>query len=211
MKEVLIKAYNSVDKIERHYTFVRRIYKILETKIPNMNKEVLLQMAVKAINDLIRPKGLVLILLVFRVYIRISTKDLLITMIKQRKQAINKAIIKLKKLREQRQVFNTLNIRNKPNMNIILLLLLNSKVIIYHKNIRWTKPFKLFIIDSEIYTINILYETTKYKTTIITLYLRDSLNSFAITYICNLKPKNEDKENNLYNNDYKEDNEESKY
>jgi len=43
------------------------------------------------------------------------------------------------------------------------------------------------------------------------LYLRDFLNLFTITYLYNLKPENEDKEDNSYNNDYKEDNEELEY
>jgi len=58
-------------------------------------------MAVKAINDSVGPKGLILILLVFGAYTRINTKDLPVATIKQRKQAIDKAIAELKRLREQ--------------------------------------------------------------------------------------------------------------
>ena len=96
-------------------------------------------------------------------------------------------------------------------MNIILLLPLNFEMIIYCKNVEQTRLFKLFAINSEIYTIDILYRATKYKTTIVTLYLRDLFNLLAITYIYNSKPENEDKKDNSYNNDYKKDNEELKY
>jgi len=41
-------------------------------------------MIVKAVNDSIKPKGLILTLLVFKIYIKISTKDLPAAM-KQRK------------------------------------------------------------------------------------------------------------------------------
>jgi len=102
MKEVPVKAYNSVGKVERYYIFVQRIYKILETEILNINKEVLLQIAIKAINDSVGLKGLILILLVFGAYTKINTKDLPVATIRQRKQAINKAIIELKRLKEQR-------------------------------------------------------------------------------------------------------------
>jgi len=90
---------------------------------------------VKTINDSVRLKGLILILLVFGVYIRISIKDLPAVTIRQRKQVINKAIVELKRLREQRQVSNALDIRNRPNIDTVLLLLLNSEVIIYRENV----------------------------------------------------------------------------
>jgi len=56
-----------------------------------------------------------------------------------------------------------------------------------------------------------LYRATKYRTIIVVLYLRDPLNPFTIIYLYNSKLENEDGENNLYDNDYKEDNEELEY
>jgi len=54
--------------VERYYSLLRRAYQIIITEIPKINKEIGLQMALKAINDLAGPKGLVPILLVFKAY-----------------------------------------------------------------------------------------------------------------------------------------------
>jgi hypothetical protein len=67
---VLVEAYNSIGKVERYYTPLRRVYKIIciELKEEGIDDEVCLQMAVKAINNIAGPNGLVPILLVFGAY-----------------------------------------------------------------------------------------------------------------------------------------------
>ena len=49
-------------------------------------------MAVKIINDSARPDDIILYLLVFRVYLRISSKDLLLSIIIKRVKALRLAI-----------------------------------------------------------------------------------------------------------------------
>jgi hypothetical protein len=53
VKEVLVKAYNSVGQVKRYYTLLRRVYKIIQNKLKDkqINKEMMLPMAVKVIND----------------------------------------------------------------------------------------------------------------------------------------------------------------
>jgi len=74
VKEVLVKAYNSISKVERYYALLRRLYEILQDKLQDkkLNKEVILQIVVKAINDIARPDKLMLILLIFRSYLKIT-------------------------------------------------------------------------------------------------------------------------------------------
>ena len=73
VREVLVKAYNSISKVERYYALLKRLYEILQDKLQNkkLDKEVILQMAIKAINDIIRPDRLMLTLLVFGLYLKI--------------------------------------------------------------------------------------------------------------------------------------------
>jgi hypothetical protein len=73
VKEVLVKAHNSISKVERYYILLKHLYKILQDKLQDekLDKEVILQIAVKAINDTIRPDKLVLTLLIFRSYPKI--------------------------------------------------------------------------------------------------------------------------------------------
>ena len=68
VKEVPIKAHNSIGKVEWYYMPLRRAYKIILLKLKGVSKELTLQMAVKAINNTASPNRLVPMLLVFSAY-----------------------------------------------------------------------------------------------------------------------------------------------
>jgi hypothetical protein len=67
--------------VKRYYRLIRRAYTIITTKIPNISKDIALQMAFKAINDIIRLNSLVLILLVYSVYPQITEYDPLLLLV----------------------------------------------------------------------------------------------------------------------------------
>ena len=71
IKEVPIEAHNSVGKVERYYTPLQRAYKIIWNKLADkqVDKEISLQMAVKAINNLARLNKIIPTLLVFGAYL----------------------------------------------------------------------------------------------------------------------------------------------
>ena len=71
IKEVPIKAYNSVGKVKRYHTPLQQAYEIIQNKLADkqVNKEISLQMAIKAINNLARLDKIVPTLLVFRAYL----------------------------------------------------------------------------------------------------------------------------------------------
>jgi len=68
VKEVPIKAHNSVRKVERYYTLLQQAYKIISLELEGASKELILQIAVKAVNNSASPDGLIPILLVFGAY-----------------------------------------------------------------------------------------------------------------------------------------------
>jgi len=68
VKEVPIKAYNNIKKVERYYTPLCRVYKIISLELEGASKELILQIAIKAINNSASLDGLVPILLVFSAY-----------------------------------------------------------------------------------------------------------------------------------------------
>jgi len=68
---VPIKAYNSIGIVKLYYKLICRVYLIITIKIPNISKDIALQMAFKAINNILGPNKLVLILLVYSAYSRI--------------------------------------------------------------------------------------------------------------------------------------------
>jgi len=68
VKEVPIKAYNSIGKVERYYALLRRVYKIISLELEDASEELTLQIAVKAINNSAGLDRLIPILLVFGAY-----------------------------------------------------------------------------------------------------------------------------------------------
>ena len=70
-----VKAHNLVGIVERYYGPLCRIYYIIITELPDISKDMALQMAFKAINDSAGPNGLISTLLVFKAYPRIVESD----------------------------------------------------------------------------------------------------------------------------------------
>ena len=79
IKEVPIEAYYSIRKVERYYTLLKRVYEIMKKELRNeeVDKQVILQMTIKVVNNIARLNSLVLTLLVFRVYLRVSYDSVL--------------------------------------------------------------------------------------------------------------------------------------
>jgi hypothetical protein len=63
-----------------------------------------LQITIKAVNDIIRPNGLVLTLLVLGAYFRLIELDLPNPSVEERAIAVKKAIVEVRKLYTSRQV-----------------------------------------------------------------------------------------------------------
>ena len=88
--------------VERYYRLIRRAYSIIIAEIPSISKDMALQMAFKAINDTARLNRLVLTLLVYSAYPRITEHDPPLLSVTQRALAIKKAIAKVQKLQAKR-------------------------------------------------------------------------------------------------------------
>ena len=61
IKEVLIKAYNNIGLVKRYYIPLQYVYEIIQDELKDkyINKEIILQMAIKAVNDLAGPNRIV--------------------------------------------------------------------------------------------------------------------------------------------------------
>jgi hypothetical protein len=75
-----------------------------ELQNEKLDKEVILQIAVKAINDIARPDGLMPILLVFGSYPKITDQDPPAPTITRRAEAIYIAIKEVQRFHAKRQV-----------------------------------------------------------------------------------------------------------
>ena len=76
-KEVPVEAHNSIGKVERYYVPLWWAYKIICDEIGSkqIDKEIILQMAIKAVNNIVGPDGIVPTLLVFGAYPRMTDMD----------------------------------------------------------------------------------------------------------------------------------------
>jgi len=116
--------------VERYHGPLRRAYRIISVELPDITKEMALQMAFKAINDSVGPDGLIPTLLVFGAYPRITESDAPSTTVTLRTAALKKAMEEIKKLRAKRQVADALQIRNGPTTTVIHDLPLNLPVMV---------------------------------------------------------------------------------
>jgi len=99
-------------------------------KYKDIQKELALQIAVKAVNNTASLDRLVPTLLVYGAYLRISNLNPPAPSIIEQAAAIRKAIAKIVKLRAKQAVNNALHYRNGPNITLVYDLPLNSKVLI---------------------------------------------------------------------------------
>jgi hypothetical protein len=61
--------------VERYYKLIRRAYFIIIAKILDISKDMALQIAFKAINNIVRLDSIILTLLVYGAYSRITKHD----------------------------------------------------------------------------------------------------------------------------------------
>ena len=93
-KAVPVEAHWSVGLVERAHPALRRAYQIITDECKNIQKELALQMAVKAAKDTAGPNGPVPTLLVHKAYPRMSNLDPPAPPITDQAAVIRKAIAK---------------------------------------------------------------------------------------------------------------------
>jgi hypothetical protein len=81
---VLVKAYYSISKIKRYYVLLQRAYDIFIEELLDMDRDILFQIIIKAINDTVSPNGLILTLLVWGVYLKINRDSALVLSVEKR-------------------------------------------------------------------------------------------------------------------------------
>lgn len=111
---------------------LRQTYQIIIKDLAEtgINKELGLQMAVKAINNTAEPDELIFTLLVFEAYSRMHELNPSTSNIIQRIEAVKRTMKKMRKIIAERQVNNVLNIKNGPMINHFHDLFLNSKMFV---------------------------------------------------------------------------------
>ena len=182
-KGVPVEAHNSIGMVERYHGPIRRAYQIITVEIPDIDKDMALQMAFKAINDTAGPDGLVPTLLVFGAYPRMVELDSPSPSVTQRSNAIKKAMAEIQKLRAERQIADALNQRNGPRTDSVHDLPLNSLVLVWREGNTgqpgyWDGPFTLLEVDGETCVVQLSSGPTPFRSTVVKPYLQpDSTKS----------------------------------
>jgi hypothetical protein len=175
IKEVPVEAHNSVGLVERYHAPLRRVYEIIqdELKDEHINKEMILQMAVKTVNDSAGPDGIVPTLLVFGAYPRLTEMDPPSPSVTKRAEAIRAATKEVRRLHAERQVKDALAMRNGPTTKITLDLPLQSDVRVWREKEGWKGPYKLIAIDGETCTVDMPRGPAKFRSTVVKPYLTE--------------------------------------
>jgi hypothetical protein len=134
IKSVLVEAHHSIGMMKRYHDSLTRVYSIITTEIPDIDPDFALQMAFKVINDLVESNELVLTLLVFDVYSRMTEFDASSSTITQRFMTMRKAMKEIRQLHAKRQINDALNTRNESFTTLIHDLLINSSILIYRES-----------------------------------------------------------------------------
>ena len=153
VQQVPVEAHNSIGKIERSHGILRRVFVIIKEELKEsgakFDRNLVLQMACKAINDTAGPDKKIPTLLVFGAYPRLVEKSSPTPDIMKRAKAIDKAMEELRKLYVTRKVRDALAMRNGPNVAAMLALPLNSQIRVWrehgngHQRGAWKGPFTL--------------------------------------------------------------------
>ena len=190
MKNVPVETHHSIDQIERYHEPFRRIYLIIVSEIPGIDPELNLQMTLKAINDSIGSHGLILTLLIFGAYSRMTELNATSPTINQRAIAMKKIMNEMRKLNVNRQINDVLNTRNGLSTIHLHDLLLNSSVLVYRERPAgrsgiWEGSFNFINIENESAILNLSNGPTKFRTISVKSYhdpsdldINDEDNSF---------------------------------
>ena len=133
-KCVPVEVYYSISIVERYYVPLRRAYEIITKELLHVTKHYVLQMAVKATNDIAGPDGLVPTLLVFGIFPRMSINDTSSATTIERGRTIRKAMKEVAELHAKRHVNEALRTRNGPNVTDVLGLAIGEEVLVWREN-----------------------------------------------------------------------------
>lgn len=170
-----VEAHNSIGKVERYHTPLRRAYDLFLKGFPSIAKEERLQLAVKAVNDTAGPNGLVPTLLVFGAYPRISMLDAPPELTMERAKIVRKAMEEIRRLKASTGVRDALKMRNGPMTSHLADLPPGSNVLVWraakHTDKKgWKGPFQLTKIEGETATVMVKNTPIEFRTTIVRPY-----------------------------------------
>jgi hypothetical protein len=142
-------------------------------------------MAVKAVNDMAGPDGLLLILLVFGAYPRISHNLSPSPIIIKRAEAIRKIMAEMRKLTAFRQMSAALNARNGPDpvTRDPIKLPLQNEMRVWRKNKKWQSPYKVLAHKGYNVTLKLPNGSISFLSIMVAPYFRGDDQNISDTFV----------------------------
>lgn len=141
------EAHHKIGIVERYHEPLRRAYQTIRHDLPTMSQDLVLQMAVKAINDTVGPDALVPTLLVFGAFPKMTPLDPPNPSVLERARVIRKAMTQVRETRDRQHVADALSARNGPIINAILDAQIGSRVLVWREKKGWKGPYTLLSIE----------------------------------------------------------------
>ncbi|EED12737.1 transposase, putative [Talaromyces stipitatus ATCC 10500] len=191
--QVPVEAHNAIGKVERYHAPLRRAYNIISAELgASVDKDVILQMAIKAVNDTVGPDGIVPTVLVFGAYPRITTDSPPSALTARRAEAMRKAMAELRRAVAERRVNDALNTRNGPIITETLNLAPGSEVKVWREGDGWSGPYKVISVNGHDVTVDLGNGAITFRVTSVQQYLRDSKDESDRLIRLPLSPPQED-------------------
>ncbi len=182
-KQIPIESANSMSFAERYHQPPRRAYSIMKQEGPSLDRETLLQGAVKSINDTAGPDGIVPTLLVYGALPRLGLPiDKPAHMMYERAKAVHKATAAMSRYFAKRQVTDALRTRNGPDMHTIHTTPIGTHVLVYrtHKD-KWEGPYTLLDRTGETCTLLLPDGPKQFRTTVVKPFHTDESSTHDTT------------------------------
>jgi hypothetical protein len=109
---------------------LQQAYNILIKELLDTNKDILLQITIKIINNTTSPNRLTPTLLIWGIYLKISQDSVLVLLVEKRNATYWYIKIKLERIKTKRQINNIFGIRNSPNKTKIKNLPIQSDILV---------------------------------------------------------------------------------
>lgn len=172
-KAIPVESANSMSIVQRYHDPVRQAYHIIKTDSPDTDDDLLLlQMAIKAVNESFGPNGISPTLAVYGPVPPLGyLHDLPSIPTYRRAIAVKKATQSFTKHFTSRQVKDALRTRNSPDVTNILSVHIGSHALVYRiQKDRWDGPFTILNIDRDGIYLLLPHGPSKFRSTLVKPY-----------------------------------------
>jgi len=184
-----VESHNSIGSGERYHAPLRRLYNKIRFSIPNLEMQLCLRLALKAMNDTMNPEGLVPSLLVFGVLPRFPAVNTQLPNQVERMRALEVARAEMESITAELRLRKALNSNLSAAASKVYKA--GDEVLVFRedeKPVKWTGPFKVLRVDDKQIFIDRKGSEVQHSVSQVKPFYRDSGEEYVETLYSMLKP-----------------------